>query len=180
MSGPRHQDLAETVRAYLVGLRGGAVFLSSSDARLLQRWLDDEVPLWLILEGLDKAAEKRRAKRQRTPLSLQHAKGHVNKGLKTLERRVPAVHTLAQEAPDLQLGETPESAVKAIVAFHESSWDHSDQEAWRAKAAKELEPLRDVLSAERFRILVEETARDLLRQARPELCASRLWDTGTA
>lgn len=156
------------------------MFLSSSDARLLQRWLDDEVPLWLILEGLDKAAEKRRAKRQRTPLSLQHAKGHVNKGLKTLERRVPAVHTLAQEAPDLQLGETPESAVKAIVAFHESSWDHSDQEAWRAKAAKELEPLRDVLSAERFRILVEETARDLLRQARPELCASRLWDTGTA
>jgi hypothetical protein len=188
MSGQRHHEQAETVRAYLVGLRGGAFFLSSSDARLLQRWIEDQVPVWLILEGLDKAAEKRRAKRQRTPLSLQHAKAHVKKGLVRSEHRVNALPGLAEELaakadPELsRLAETlktatPEAGVAAMTAFHETRWEDADQAPWLARAEAELDALKSVLSPDRFRELVHETARDLMRQSTPELCASRAWDT---
>lgn len=174
------------MRAYLVGLRGGAVFLSSSDAGLLRRWLQDEVPLWCILEGLDKAAEKRRAKRLRTPLSLQHAKPFIKASEAV---RVSGLEGLVQElrhdehsevrslAAELALAGTGEEAVARITRFHETRWETVDQEAWLARASEELGDLKEFVSEERFRALCVETARDLLRQEHPALCATRVWDT---
>ncbi len=188
MSGPRHQELAEAVRAYLVGLRGGAPFLSSADARLLKRWLDQDLPLWLILEGLDKAAAKRRERRLRTPLSLQHAKAFVKvesdlvprvSGLSSLIRDLsthadPQVRELSTELADAP---SCEAAVARITQWHESRWEQADRALWLEKAADELEDLKELVSEERFKSLCAETARDLMRQQVPALCASRVWDT---
>jgi len=188
MSGPRHQELAEVVRAYLVGLRGGAPFLSSADARLLKRWLDQELPLWFILEGLDKAAAKRRGRRLRTPLSLQHAKAFVKpgddpaprvSGLSRLVRELsahadPEVRRLSAELADAP---TCEAAVARITQWHESRWERADRQPWLQRAADELADLSDLVSEERFKSLCAETARDLMRQQVPALCASRVWDT---
>ena len=201
MSGPRHQDTptdasslqdqAETVRAYLVGLRGGGVFLSSSDAGLLRRWLQDQVPLWRILEGLDRAAEKRRAKRMRTPLSLQHAKPFVGAGADggLASERVSGLQGLVEElradpsgpvrelAAELACASSEEEAVRRITRFHETRWESVDQHPWLARAEEELGDLKELVSEERFRALCVETARDLHRQQHPALCATRVWDT---
>ena len=59
------QDAAAQIVAHLVSLRGGAPFLSSSDARLLMSWLNQGVPVPLLLHALEEAAESRRKKRLR-------------------------------------------------------------------------------------------------------------------
>ena len=74
-----HQDSAERIRSYLVGIRGGAPFLSGADCRLLVLWLDDQVPEPVILSAIDRVSLRRRAKRVRTRLSLNSCKGEVNK-----------------------------------------------------------------------------------------------------
>ena len=74
-----HQDSAERIRSYLVGIRGGAPFLSGADCRLLVHWLDDRVPEPVILSAIDRVSLRRRAKRVRTRLSLNSCKGEVNK-----------------------------------------------------------------------------------------------------
>jgi hypothetical protein len=73
------QDAAEQVRAHLVSLRGGAPFFSSADGQLLLRWLDEEVPVPRICMALESAAEARRKRPSRIPLSLSHAKRHLAK-----------------------------------------------------------------------------------------------------
>ena len=72
-------EAAEQVRAYLVTLRGGAPFLSSADARLLLGWLDQGVPVPLILGSLDRVAERRRQRRSRGRMSLTSARRTVEK-----------------------------------------------------------------------------------------------------
>jgi hypothetical protein len=70
---------AEEVRAYLVALRGGAPFLSGADARLLVGWLDQGVPVPLILSSLDRVAARRQARRVRSRMSLNSARREVEK-----------------------------------------------------------------------------------------------------
>lgn len=75
---------AETVRAYLVELRGGAPFLSGTDSRLLVRWLEEGIPVPVITAALDQAAEKRRKRRgkgkpARSRLTLSAARSVVEK-----------------------------------------------------------------------------------------------------
>lgn len=70
---------AEEVRAYLVAIRGGAPFLSGADARLLVDWLDEGVPVPVILGCIDRTAEKRRRQRARSRLTLARCKSEVRK-----------------------------------------------------------------------------------------------------
>jgi hypothetical protein len=77
-----HQDAAEEVREHLVALRGGAPFLSGSDAQLLVEWLDADVGVPSILRALERAADARRKRKSRVPLRLGHAKKHLGKATK--------------------------------------------------------------------------------------------------
>lgn len=79
MDDQARQDAAEQVRAHLVSLRGGAPFFSSADGQLLLRWLDEEVPVPRICMALERAADARRKRPSRIPLSLSHAKRHLAK-----------------------------------------------------------------------------------------------------
>lgn len=54
---------SEDVRAYLVGIRGGAPFLSAADGRLLIRWLDGGISSVAIMAAIDRVAEGRRKRR---------------------------------------------------------------------------------------------------------------------
>jgi len=76
---PQHQEKAEQIRAYLVHVRGGAPFLSGADCRLLTAWLDAEISVLAITTSIDKVAEKRRAKRVRSRLTLNNCKGTLKK-----------------------------------------------------------------------------------------------------
>ncbi len=76
---PEYREAAEAVRRHLVAHRGGALFLSSSDALRLIGWLDRGVPVCDILRAIERAAEARRKRRSRVPLGLGHAGRHLGK-----------------------------------------------------------------------------------------------------
>jgi hypothetical protein len=73
------QVAAEEIRCHLVLLRGGAPFLSSSDATLLQSWLETGVAVSSILHAIEAASEARRKRRSRIPLTLKQANKHLKK-----------------------------------------------------------------------------------------------------
>ncbi|MCB9743598.1 MAG: hypothetical protein H6740_13440 [Alphaproteobacteria bacterium] len=191
-------ESAEAVRAHLVVLRGGAPFLSPFDAQLLLEWLRDGVSVPIILRALEQAAERRRAKRSRAPLSLKHARG----GVKTeMARKLPTIRLsdtrLQPIIEGLRASADPEerAAAEALAAlegegevlleqalgvsrrFFERAWDAADQEALLARAESELGDLAELMSGAQLRHAREEVARDLLRQQHPLLSAARLWDT---
>jgi hypothetical protein len=103
-----HQEAAEEVRAHLVSVRGGAPFLSSSDALTLLQWLDDEVPVSSIQRAIERAAEYRRKKHSRLPLTLTRAKRHLGKAGK-----VAKTPTSPQSTP-VQTGLAP-----LVAALHD-------------------------------------------------------------
>ncbi len=76
---PEYRESAEQVSNYLVSARGGALFLSGADLRLLMEWLDAEIPIPAILASIDQVATRRREKRVRTRLSLSGCKSTLNK-----------------------------------------------------------------------------------------------------
>ena len=92
---PEYHDKAEEIRAYLVHVRGGAPFLSGADCRLLTTWLDQNVSILAITTAIDRVAEKRRAKRARSRMTLNVCKATLN-------------HVLGKKAP-------PPKALKPIV-----------------------------------------------------------------
>ena len=73
------QESAEHIATYLVNVRGGALFLSGADLRLLVEWLQGDVPVPAILCAIDKVSEKRRLNRTRTRLSLNQCKAALKK-----------------------------------------------------------------------------------------------------
>ncbi len=80
----RLEEDAETVRAYLVELRGGAPFLSGADSRLLVRWLEQGISVAVILSVLDAAAQRRRKRRgkgkpARSRLTLSACRSAIEK-----------------------------------------------------------------------------------------------------
>lgn len=82
MSAPKsHQIAAEEVRAHLVSMRGGAPFLSPSDAYILDSWLTEGVSIPSILYAIERAALARRTRRSRVPLTLGQVKRHLKKSL---------------------------------------------------------------------------------------------------
>ena len=67
------------MRAHLVGIRGGAPFLSPSDGVLLDDWLDQGVSVSVILCAIERCAESRRKRASRLPITLTAARRHLGK-----------------------------------------------------------------------------------------------------
>ena len=122
IADPDQAERAESVRAYLVALRGGAPFLSSADARLLLGWLDQGVPVALILGALDQVAEQRRQRRSRGRMSLNSARKAVEKrwgGLVSAPPPPPgqvATAALVAWVEELERGHGADPRVAALVA----------------------------------------------------------------
>ncbi|MDP2307687.1 MAG: hypothetical protein Q8P18_16810 [Pseudomonadota bacterium] len=187
---------AEEVRAWLVQLRGGAPFLSAADGKLLVDWLDAKIPVPTILHGIELVAERRRAKRTRTPFSLQSCRATIEK----LARagggwRTPAdlVVALAPAEPDALVvealvelaaitGDDPEARARYACAvlrrFHARVWDALGEEraALLAEAAEDLGTLEALLGHDGFERACEEHARDRVRARYPTLSATRVWE----
>lgn len=193
---------AEEVRAHLCALRGGAPFLSPADAWQLVSWFEQGVPVAAVIAALERAADVRRRARARSPLSVVAAKRHLGRPNPGFFRRDPPVrggeHRLAPLVRAVQLAPAgPEdplrdrlcaellavqegeggvrAALAAIRAFLEAAWDGAPAEVrgrWTAEAEAELGDLLALVD-ERTRVaLVEETARDRLRQRYPALTAA--------
>jgi len=79
MVSSEHRDAADAVCAHLVSVRGGALFLSNSDALRLLKWLDKKVPVPAILVAIERAWEQRQKKRSRLPLTLGQVNRHIGK-----------------------------------------------------------------------------------------------------
>ena len=149
---------AETVRAYLVELRGGAPFLSGADSRLLVRWLEAGVPVPVITAALDAAAEKRRKRRgkgkpARSRLTLGAARSAVEKhtkgpsqiqvgGLASWRRELqhmevgPALQDARAELllaidaiPSADIDAAGRAAIQACRAFQAAAWDAAESES---------------------------------------------------
>ena len=149
---------AETVRSYLVQLRGGAPFLSGADGRLLIHWLESGISVPHILYALDKAAERRRKRRARgnpvrSRLTLSACRAAIEKqaalpapatgadiGPWLLELRamdvqgllVQAKQTLLEDVGRIQRG-APDTmaraAIEACRAFQAATWRAAEGEA---------------------------------------------------
>ncbi len=194
---------AESVRAYLVAVRGGAPFLSSADGRLLLGWLEQGVPVPLILSAIDDAADRRQKKRARNRLTLRGCRRRVEKRWGAAPVPPPRAEVgplrqwLAEVAalgPDAAALVTAASArvdeggeLESLVGdladacrrFHETAWQGLSapaQATHREGAAAELATLRDHVKPAVWNDLVEEAARARLRQAWPLICASAVWD----
>lgn len=198
---PTTEDAIETavdeVRSFLVTLRGGAPFLSPFDARLLLQWLDEGVPVRVILYALEQTAEARRAKKARTPLNLRHASRAVAAVMSTRSPTIAPTRGLEPIVQKLRESTDPleRAAGEAIAAltsegellvrealviarrFHEQAWDRADRVALMAEAEAELGDLAAMLPPEKLGGVREEAARELLRRRHPLLSATALWDT---
>jgi hypothetical protein len=121
---------AESVRAYLVEIRGGAPFLSGADGRLLVRWLEDGIPASAIMAAVDKAAERRRRKRgngkpPRGRLTLVGCRGLVEKSRQTCPPpRAEAAFDLGPYCTELRAMSVPtnlsaarDALVRAVAAI---------------------------------------------------------------
>ena len=77
---PSHyMETAEQIRSYLVSIRGGAPFLSSTDGQILVEWLDSSISPAIICSVIDNVSLRRRKKRVKTRLTLHVCRGELNK-----------------------------------------------------------------------------------------------------
>ena len=192
------QDAAAQIVAHLVSLRGGAPFLSSSDARLLMGWLNQGVPVPLLLHALEEAAESRRKKRLRTPLSLrsankavvkwkggekpklqpaQGALGPLIKALRESGRKDYSAVILSFEDLDGEGEALVSQALEVSRDFFDQAWERGDRQAWMAQAREHLAPIAGDLSPNQLAQMVEEVARNRMREEHPLLSAMSIWDT---
>ena len=199
MDDTAHEALAEQaeeVLAHLVALRGGAPFLSSVDGLLLVDWLHRGVPVPLILRSLEDVAERRRKKRVKTRLRLSSVKARVLKAHARDDFSLPSGGALSPITARLStsdhpaelraaqrldaLSGDPEELLRAALCVArealEELWQAADRAELRRRATAELGDLADGLDERAFAELVEEVARDLLRQRHPLLSATALWD----
>jgi hypothetical protein len=165
---------AEEIRGHLCLLRGGAPFLSPADTWQLVRWLEAGVPTGDVLRALERAAETRREKRGKTPLTLVAAKRHLGlppKGrplfggpvdpreaplsplVRLLEARpLDAFEAAAAErlcaallAIEARDEEGLRLAVAAIREFFEAAWSAAGEADRAAWRARAVEDLGDLL-----------------------------------
>jgi hypothetical protein len=184
-------------------VRGGAPFLSAIDSKLLLSWLEEGVPVPLIIASIEAVAAKRTKSRLTTPMNLNKVKSTVKRQLKrrlsakTTKRKTRApMAIVSAPALFLELSESANplhrAAGEKLIAieshaddklnlvlqiareFHESSWEQSDQTELKTAAAAELEQFRDMMSEDRWEQAVEEIARDTLRKKTPQLTAAIL------
>ncbi len=164
------------MRAHLVALRGGAPFLSPSDAWLLVQWLEAGVSVGDVLLALERAAEARRRRRSRIPLTLGAAKRHLGKPAYStrVRHRVGAAEDLARllEHIDRSDAAAERHALAAIRTFVETRWNslgEQRRDELRVLARADLGDLLRLVDEPTGLALVEETARDLFRQSYPWL-----------
>ena len=119
---------AEEVRAHLVSLRGGGLFLSPDEADLLANWLQAGIQVSTIVHALERAADARRRRPTRLPFTLNVAKRHLGKASKG---------ALPKSAPRPEIGSHP--LQQLADAIRESGADASD--------ADRLGALADALAA---------------------------------
>ncbi|MCB9781078.1 MAG: hypothetical protein H6742_21100 [Alphaproteobacteria bacterium] len=74
--------------------------------------------------------------------------------------------------------EVGRAAAAAVTAFHDAAWNAAtpEHDALRERAAAQLAGMRSALKPREWTELVEEVARDLLRQRTPAVSARRVWD----
>ena len=184
-------DLAvDRVVQHLVMLRGGGAFLSSRDALQLVTWLDDGHTVASILDALDRAAEARRVRRSRVPLSLKHARRHLKSTATVVKPSEPLLERIAVAAADdthgdallqlharlsvlsTEIPQDPSEGVDALRTFFEEAWNKqsaSRRAALLTEAEKTLGDLLAGLDASTCSTLLEETARSRLRAGYPWL-----------
>lgn len=195
---PEHRRAAEEIRAHLVAVRGGGLFLSSADARVLVKWLDAGTSVVAIAAAIERAAEARRAKRSRVPLTLGRAAVHLGKAPYHAVRVATVVpassHRLGVALAALagagerdladELGriddEDPDELVRAVLArvrtFLHDRWEvlgADERDRRLASARADLEELE--LSEIETTRLAEEIVRDEIRKAWPMLDTAYLW-----
>ena len=190
------QAAAEQVRAHLVMVRGGAPFLSSVDSKLLVDWLDEAIPVDVILTAIEEVASRRSKARIKRPLSLNAVKSVVKKTRKkeALTHDTGAFARLIQRLKGSELPELESVAAELALLsarglssqqllpevlevarrFHERTWDQCNKEALLSEARLELGDLEAMLSASRFKNAMEEVARDNLRKRYKLLSATHL------
>lgn len=195
---PEHRRAADEIREHLVAVRGGGLFLSPSDARVLVKWLDAGTSVVAIAAAIERAAEARRAKRSRVPLTLGRAAVHLGKA-PYREVRVPDVTPasshrfgvviaaliaagkpeLAQDfgrGEDADPDELVRRALSLVRAFLTAQWEAlgaDERERRLAIARADLAELE--LSEIETERLAEEIVRDEIRKAWPMLDAAFLW-----
>lgn len=190
------QEAAEEVRAHLVAVRGGAPFLSSADAMVLVRWLDEGVAIGDILAAIERAAEARRKTRSRLPLGLTRIAAHLGKRGRVVKARVPsAAHPFDGLAVELRVLAATGGAEGALIGlsaalvalmpgdgllreaaalvrtFLDGRWEsmqEPEREAMRVDGRAAYAIFDDLDDHERTQ-LIEEVARDTLRSCYPML-----------
>lgn len=183
--------VVDEVVAHLVSLRGGGLFLSPTDGELLLRWLGEGVRPAQLLLALERAAEARRARRSRLPLTLGQAARYLRParpaalGDPARPRWEPPAHSpeaalwdhlaAAPGEPEEQL-RWALSEVRSFLAAQLSSLDPSERRALQERALADLGDLVDRIPEATRDKLVEEGIRDLLRQRFPRLTAASLAD----
>ena len=193
----RLQDQAEAVRAYLVSVRGGAPLLSSTDARLLHGWLVRGVRIGAIVRGIDRAAERRLARKVRAPLSLASCRAEVEnqqkhggawvrsarplpgRGAPAADPRFAAVERLAAATtaaiaalPAAEADGFLTAACALAARFLEEAWELAPRDVLLEGAEARLEGARALFDDEAWAEALEATARDELRQRYPRLTAT--------
>lgn len=199
----RLQEAAEAVRAYLVGVRGGAPLLSGADAHLLHAWLVRGVRIGAIVRGIDLAAERRLAKRVRAPLSLVSCRAEVEKQQKRAggwgrsvasagapcapaDARFAAVTALAFAAERAIAGllgrcadERGVAACAIVARFMAEAWEVAPQDVLLGEAELRLADARALYDDAEWDRAKDTFARDGLRQRYPKLTATWIWEEAT-
>ena len=200
-----HREAAEAVRAHLVSVRGGAVFLSPADALKLVGWLDDEVPVPDILRAIERAAEYRSKSRSRLPLGLGRVARHLGRPTRgafggTAPKLSDGLHPLlaliAERAAgdplealltDLarQLAALPsdprhaERAMTCIADFHQRVFmalPAARRSALRERARTGMGDLVHLLDERQLLAILEENARYAAREGYAWLSAATVWE----
>lgn len=188
---------AEEVRAFFVAARGGAPFLSGADGAQLARWLEDGLPVSLLLRAVEATAARRVARRARAPFTLRS----IGPALKKVD--APPARTLAAPPPDdlpeaspgaealasgaraalaARTERDPERRARAgcaiVRAFQEALWSSLGDElsVLRALAAEALAEARNDVDDELFDAMCDEWVRARLRERYPDLTATRIWE----
>jgi len=203
---PEHlRESAQAVVDHLGTLRGGGLFLSGVDGVLLVDWLDNGIPVALIVVALETVADRRRKRRVKSRLSLRSCKGEVKRlwkrGMPDRRAALRTGPTFASPPTALPAGDGLEGlaarasadldalpagdpatvadlAMAIVRRFHEQAWLAVGDEhaALKAAAAVELADFQRGMDPLHFEEAVEEAARDLLRQRYPGLSAVAVWD----
>jgi len=198
------QQDSECVRAHLVSIRGGAMFLSPADAERLHGWLTDGVTPQEIILAIERAAEKRAQQLSKLPLTLAQAKRHLGKPTQSfaLDTKNITAHPMSGIAQMLQKKAQSDKDRKTIDTLrtqllalnkHEKDlvrqamllvshffihrWAQlslPERTALEEQAAHALGDLRALLTPKQLHNAIEERTRAMLREDFPYLSAATI------